>query len=100
MKRVDKHGYVRFTEDPSRLAWEHVRVAERMLGRPLGKNEQVHHINGDKTDNRETNLLILRSNKDHRIIHSKIPYDLVKLPDGSHVAIKKQKMCMFCNRLF
>ena len=74
MKRVDKRGYVRFTEDPTRSAWEHIRVAENKLGRKLGKTEQVHHINENRTDNSESNLMVLRSNEDHRLIHSKIPY--------------------------
>lgn len=100
MKRIDKQGYVRFTEDPSRTAWEHIRIAEKMLGRTLGKSEQIHHINGDKTDNRESNLLILRSNKDHRIVHSKLPYELFKTSDGSFVAVIRQKSCSFCKRLF
>jgi hypothetical protein len=100
MKRIDKQGYVRFTEDSTRTAWEHIRVAEHKLGRPLGKSEQVHHINGDKTDNREENLLILRSNRDHQCIHSKIPYEIFKTSDGSSVVVKKQYTCKNCNRLF
>lgn len=100
MKKIDKQGYVRFTEDPTRSAWEHIRVAERKLGRPLGKSEQVHHINGDKTDNREENLLVLRSNKDHKCIHAKIPYETFKTEDGSTIVVKKQYTCKNCNRLF
>ena len=100
MKRIDKHGYVRFTDDPKRTAWEHIRVAEKMLGRKLGKTEQIHHINGNKEDNSESNLLVLRSNKDHRIVHSKLPYDLLKTSDGSSVAIIRQKPCPSCQRLF
>lgn len=54
------------------LTAQHVLVAEHALGRRLIRGrEVVHHINGNKQDFRNCNLLIC-SNSYHRELHSKM----------------------------
>lgn len=54
-----------------KYAREHYLIAERALGRPLPSQAVIHHINGVKTDNDGTNLVICESNAYHQLLHAR-----------------------------
>lgn len=76
-KHIGTDGYVylygrKFRDHPRYTSiglLEHVYVAENMLGRPLNSDEQVHHKNKIRTDNRPENLQVLNK-RDHSLIHN------------------------------
>lgn len=52
---IDSKGYRRLTVNGQPIL-EHRYVMGQHLGRPLEKHETVHHLNGDRLDNRLENL--------------------------------------------
>lgn len=66
-----EHGYLKMPDRATgrvRVA-QHVLIAEKVLGRRLRSGEVVHHINLNKSDNRNRNLLICSSNY-HSWLHN------------------------------
>ncbi len=70
-KHIDDAGYITITLKDNKRKREHVIIAEKILGRSLRKNECVHHINGNKTDNRHNNLIIC-TNSYHRTVERRM----------------------------
>lgn len=76
---IDAHGYVMVhCHNPeAKSKWEHykkehVLVMENVVGRQLTKQEVVHHIDGNKQNNRSENLALLDCHQHHREAHNSL----------------------------
>ena len=56
LPRKNKRGYMEFRHGEHRGKLEHRVVYEKHYNVQLKPNQSIHHINGDKTDNRIENL--------------------------------------------
>ena len=82
---IDKSGdkadrvarYREVVRDGKRI-FEHRWVVEQALGRPLGPDEIVHHINGDSLDNRLKNLRVMDRGS-HSREHFLLPLPIERL---------------------
>jgi LAS superfamily LD-carboxypeptidase LdcB len=69
-KLVTRHGH------PNAKArgqiYEHILVMSEMLGRPLTKEEIVHHHDEDKRNNAPSNLQLFATKAEHNMQHAKM----------------------------
>lgn len=60
--RGGRHGHV----------YEHILIMEEKLGRAIGGEERVHHIDMVKNNNAIENLVLCKNNREHHLVHGSI----------------------------
>ena len=67
--------------------YEHLIVAEKILGRKLKPEECVHHKDKNRTNNDEYNLMVFQTGEDHTAFHAGA--ECIQDVDGTYYCIKK-----------
>lgn len=83
---LNNKGYLR---DTTTGQLEHVRVVEAVLGRKLPYGPQVHHIDDNKENNANDNLVLCQDSAYHKLLHSRAKaYD--EFGNANH------RKCQYC----
>lgn len=62
------HGYKGFTREGVKT-FEHVEKAEKAIGRKLPEGTVIHHVDGNESNNANTNLVICPDQRYHILLH-------------------------------
>lgn len=65
---LSSHGYINCWYK-GKKSYEHIKIMEEYLGRPLVKGEIIHHKDGNKTNNSIENLYLCKDIREHKLQH-------------------------------
>ena len=75
LRTITKDGYIDLwmPEHPAAkkkgYVVEHIVICEKALGKRLPKGAQIHHVDGDKSNNTPSNLVICQDQAYHSLLH-------------------------------
>lgn len=81
------------------IEYEHRIIASKILNRPLKDGEVVHHIDKDKSNNDESNLMIFKTAKYHSMYHGGFCNEILQ-EDGSYICEYRMYFCDNCKKYF
>jgi len=67
---INKSGYIVISRNRV-LVYEHIEKAEKALGKKLPIGVQVHHVDGNPSNNRNSNLVICQDQGYHQLLHKR-----------------------------
>ena len=85
-----KCGYIKLGKN-NVYKFAHVFAAEKVLGRNLRGTEEVHHVNGDRSYNKNSNLVICPDRAYHMLLHVRAR----ALDECGNAGYKK---CIYCHQ--
>lgn len=99
--RITTNGYVMVVDqnklknaDISDYEYEHRVVAEELIGRPLQRDEAVHHLDNNRSNNSPDNLLVLLESQ-HVKLHAWQSKNVI-VPKPAQL-LRNLKGCVRCN---
>jgi len=95
---TDKHGYricwaPNHPRAPKGWIASHILIAEKALGKELPFGAEVHHVDENKANNLNTNLVICEDKSYHGLLHRR--QRVLQVNGNPDI----QKICCSCNEL-
>ena len=66
------HGYLKEKVSNDAYVPQHILVAERALGRLLSRKHPVHHVDQNRANNKNSNLVICQDAAYHNLLHKRM----------------------------
>lgn len=87
---ITTYGYIAISENGKKKQ-EHVLIVEALIGHELPVGAEVHHIDGNRSNNAHANLVVCPSKAYHKMIHQR-QASLDACGNPSH------RKCPFCKQ--